>query len=432
MEEFNMKFEKLGTNYAKFTFTISPSEFAHGLDHAFEEIKDDVEVKGFRKGHVPRNIYESKFGVESLYEKALNHTIGHLYDQVFKEKSVVIVGDPKVDVDVASISLDKEFELSLTFPIKPEVNLGAYTGVEVKKRNTKVTAKEVNSEIDMLLSKNSVLEIKETEVLEADDTAIIDFEGFLNEVPFEGGKAEGHALKIGSGQFIPGFEEQLIGMKLGEEKDIHVTFPEEYHSEELKGQAVIFKVKLHEIKVEKKETLNDDFVKSLNREGVETVEALKADIKEKLTKEKAESEKNRVIGEAVKYAVDNAEVDIPMEMIDHEKNNMKQQVESQAKQYGIELEMYVQFSGMTMDQFESNLSRQAQDKVHTSLVIEAIAQKEAFAVSSEEIEAKYNEISALYQVEVKEVKAQLSEDVIINEVRFEKAIDFLEANVIEV
>lgn len=426
-----MKFEKLGTNYAKFTFTITPDAFKHGLDHAFEEIKGDVEVKGFRKGAVPRNIYESKFGIESLYEKALNHTIGHLYEQVFEEKSVVIVGDPKLDVDFSKISHEQDFEVSLTFPIKPEVTLGEYTGLEVEKKDVEVKDADIDQEIDHLLSKDAVLEPKEGE-LEAGDVSIIDFEGFLNDEPFEGGKAEGHELKIGSGQFIPGFEEQLIGMKIGEEKDIHVTFPEDYHSEALKGQPTVFKVKLNEIKTETKAELNDDFVKSLNKEGIETVDALKESIKADLSKAKEESEKNRIIGAAVKFAVDNATVDIPVEMINYEKENMKKQVESQAKQYGIELEMYVQFSGMTMEQFDQNLNQQAQDKVLTSLVIEAIAEKEDFEVTDAEIELKYEEIANHYNVEVKDVKAQLTKEVMTNEVRFSKAIDFLESSVIEV
>ena len=426
-----MKFEKLGTNYAKFTFTIEPAEFAHGLDHAFEEVKADVEVKGFRKGTVPRNIYENKFGIESLYEKALNHTIGHLYEQVFEEKSVTIVGDPKLDVDFQSISHEKPFEISLTFPIKPEVKLGEYTGLEVEKKDVEVKEADIQKELDTLLSKDAVLEPKEGK-LEHGDVSIIDFEGFLNDEPFEGGKAEGHELKIGSGQFIPGFEEQLIGMSIGEEKDIHVTFPEEYHSEALKGQPTVFKVKLNEIKTETKAELNDAFVKSLDKEGIETVDELKESIKADIAKEKETSEANRIIGAAVKFAVDNAEVDIPIEMINYEKDNMKKQIEAQAKQYGIEFEMYVQFSGMTMEQFEQNLNQQAQDKVLTSLVIEAIAEKEDFEVTDEEITAKYDEIAAHYNIDVKEVKAQLTKEVIINEVRFTKAIDFLEANVVEV
>lgn len=427
-----MKFEKIGTNYAKFTFEVAPHDFNHGLDHAFQHVQPKIEVDGFRKGKVPRNIYEAKFGVESLYEDALNHVIGHLYDEVFTEKSVTIVGDPKIDVDVAKISRTENFEISLTFPIKPEVVLGEYVGVEVEKRNLDVTDEDVNQEIDNLLSKGAQLQPKEEGSLENGDTAIIDFEGFVDEVAFEGGKGENYSLKIGSNQFIPGFEEQLVGMVPGQERDINVTFPEEYHAEDLKGKAAVFKVLLHEIKVEAKEELTDEFVASLKREGVNTVEELKADIKAKLAQNKESSEKNRIVGSAVKFAVDNAQVDIPMEMIDAEKKNMRQSIEQQAKQYGIELEMYVQFSGLTLEQFEADLGRQAQERVLTSLVIDAISQKEAFEVTDEELETKYTEIAQMYGMDVKAVKEQLTDDVIVNEVRFGKTIDYLEANVKEV
>ncbi len=426
-----MKFEKLGTNYAKFTFTVAPSEFAHALDHAFEEVKADIEIKGFRKGTVPRSIYESKFGIESLYEKALNHVIYHLYPQVFEEKSVIIVGEPKIDLDASKVSHEKEFELALVFPIKPEVKLGEYTGLEVKKRDLKVKATEVNEEIERLLSRDVVLEPKKG-VLADGDVSVIDFEGFLNDVPFEGGKGENYELKIGSNQFIPGFEEQLVGMKKGEEKKITVTFPKDYHSEELKGKETVFKVKLHEIKVEVKPELNDEFVVSLNKEGVSTVEELKESIKKEIKAQKELKEKDRIIGEAVKYAVSNAKVDIPIELINQEVENTKKQIESQAKQYGIEYEMYIQFSGMTVEAFEANLNTQAQEKVLTSLVIEAIAEKENFPVSDEEIETKYQEIATHYNIDVKEVKAQLTKEIMVNEVRFSKAVDFLEASVQEV
>ncbi|NMA05849.1 MAG: trigger factor [Acholeplasmataceae bacterium] len=426
-----MKFEKLGTNYAKFTFKVTPGEFAHALDHAFEEVKGDVEIKGFRKGTVPRNIYESKFGIESLYEKALNHVIYHLYPKVFEEKSVIIVGEPKIDLDVKTVSHEKDFEIKLIFPIKPEVKLGEYTGLEVKKRDLSVEVGEIDEEIDRLLSRDVVLEPKEGE-LQAGDVSVIDFEGFLNDVPFEGGKGENYELKIGSNQFIPGFEYQLIGMKKGEERTITVTFPEDYHSEELKGKETVFKVKLHEIKVEVKPELTDEFVVSLNKEGVSTVEELKESIKKEIKSKKELEEKDRIIGEAVKYAVSNAEVDIPIELINQEVENTKKQIESQAKQYGIEYEMYIQFSGMTVEAFEANLNSQAQNKVLTSLVIEAIAEKEDFPVSDEEIEAKYQEIATHYGIDVKEVKAQLTKEIITNEVRFSKAVDFLEASVKEV
>lgn len=427
-----MKFEKIGTNYAKFTFAVEPELFLKGLDYAFDKIKGDVEVKGFRKGHVPREIYNNKFGVESLYEDALNYVIGENYQTIFEEKSVVIVGEPKVDVDINKIKLDEAFEISLTFPIKPEVVLGDYINAPVEKANYKATKEEIEAELAKILEKSNTLVPKESDTLEDGDVSIIDFEGFLEDVPFEGGKALNHQLKIGSNSFIPGFEEQLIGMKLTEEKDINVTFPEEYHSEDLAGKNVVFKVKLHEIKVEQQALLDDEFVKSLDKKGIETVEALKEDVKNSIVERKKTSEKNRVVGTAVKFAVDNAKVDIPIEMIEYEKEKMISQTEESIKgQYGIELDMYIQLMGMTKEQFESEMNHQAQDRVLTSLVIEAIAEKEDFEVTEEDVNAKFDEIAAMYNVERSEVEKQITKEMIIGEVKFNKAIDYLEQNIKE-
>lgn len=428
-----MKFEKLGSNYAKFTFKVEPELFKQGLDFAFNKIKGEVEVKGFRKGHVPREIYDSKFGVESLYEEALNYAISANYAKIFEEKSIVIVGEAKIDVDVSKISADEAFEVSLTFPIKPEVKLGEYIGAEVEKADFAVTDEEVNQEIEALLERSNTLIPKEGDILEDGDVSIINYEGFLNEEAFEGGQAENHQLKIGSNSFIPGFEEKLIGMKTGEEKDINLTFPEEYHAEDLAGEEVVFKVKLNEIKVEKQAELNDEFVKTLNKENIETVEDLKEDIKKSIAAHKETNEKNRIVGTAVKFAVDNADVEVPVEMIEHEKNNMIAQTEENIKgQYGIELEMYVQLTGMTMEQFEAEMQKQAQDRVLTTLVIEAITEKENFEVTDEEIDAKYAEIAEMYNVDRKEVEKQLTKEMIKREVQFNKTVDYLEENVKEI
>lgn len=427
-----MKFEKLSTNRAKFTFDVTPHEFEHGLDHAFEHAVQTVEVKGFRKGKVPRNIFETKFGVESLYEDALNHVISHLYQQIFDEKSVVVVGEPQIDLDIKNVKRGEPFSVAIIVPIKPEVTLGAYKGVEVAKKNLSATEAEIDAEVKKLLAQNSSLEAKESDVLENGDTAIFDFEGFVDNVPFDGGKAENYELVIGSGQFIPGFEDGMLGMKIGEARDINVVFPEQYQAEQLAGKPAVFKVKLHELKVAKLEELNDAFVVGLKREGVSTVEALKADIKANLEKQKESSEADRITGTAVKFACDNATVDIPQEMIDQEVNQLRKNVENQAKQYNIEFEMFVQLNGLTMDQFNAEMAKQAKDRVLTSLVIEAVAQKENIVATEVEIDAKYDEIAKMYKLTVADVKKQLEPEVVSNEVTFNKAIDLLTASVKEI
>lgn len=427
-----MKFEKLSTNRAKFTFEVTPHEFEHGLDHAFDHAVQTVEVKGFRKGKVPRNIFENKFGVESLYEDALNHVISHLYQQIFEEKSVTVVGEPQIDLDIKNVKRGEAFSVSIIVPIKPEVTLGDYKGVEVAKKNLVASEAEIDAEIKKLLAQNSSLEAKESDVLENGDTAIFDFEGFVDGVPFDGGKAENYELVIGSGQFIPGFENGMLGLRIGESRDVNVTFPEQYQAEALAGKPAIFKVKLHEIKVAKLEVLNDEFVVGLKRDGVETVDALKADVKASLEKQKESSEADRITGSAVKFACDNATVDIPQEMIDAEVNQLRKNVENQAKQYNIEFEMFVQLNGLTMDQFNAEMSKQAKDRVLTSLVIEAVAQKENIVATEAEITAKYDEIAKMYKLSVDEVKKQLEPEVVTNEVTFNKAIDLLTASVKEV
>ncbi len=425
-----MKFEKLGTNYVKFTFVVEPELFEKGLDYSFEKVKPEIEIKGFRKGHVPREIYENKFGVESLYEEALNFVINDCYPKAFEEKSVVIVGNGKPELDEKSIVRGEPFNLYLVFPIKPEVVLGEYVGAEIDPVDVTVSDDEIQERIDQLLENHTLVEPKEGDVLEDGDISIIDFEGFVDEVAFEGGKGENHELKIGSNSFIPGFEEQLVGMKVGEERDINVTFPEQYHGEDLAGKDAVFKVKLHEIKVEVKTELNDELVKTLEREGIETVAALKESIIEEITLQKEESEKNRVIGSAVKFAVDNAQVDIPIEMINYEKDNMIKQTEASIKgQYGIEMEMYVQLIGMTMEQYEAEMSRQAQERVLTSLVIETISDKEDFEVTDDEVDEKIEEIANQYQMKKEDVLSQITREMIKREVQFTKTIDFLENSV---
>ncbi|MFU8793683.1 MAG: trigger factor, partial [Acholeplasmataceae bacterium] len=371
-----MKVEKLTTNRAKYAFTVTTEEFEHGLDHAFEHVSKDLEVKGFRKGKVPRKVYETKFGVESLYEEALNHVFHHKYHQATADQTYQIVGQPNVDLDITSIKRGESFDFSFDVAIKPDVELGQYKGIEVKPLDDKVTDDDVKAEISRILKSKSNLEPKTEGSLEKGDTAIFDFEGFLKGVAFEGGKAENHQLEIGSNQFIPGFEEQMIGMTLGEEKDINVTFPEAYQAENLAGQEVTFKIKLHEIKTKKEAELNDEFVVSLDKENVKTVAEFEASTKAELVEKKQTEAKNHIANEALSAAITNAKVDIPKEMIEEEAKHQKEQVVNQAKQYGLEYEMFVSMNGMTVEQFEAHLNQEAERRVLSTLVIEAISKAE--------------------------------------------------------
>jgi trigger factor len=419
-----MLVEKVSTNRVKYTFDVTPHEFEHGLDHAFEHVQKDIEVKGFRKGHVPRNIYETKFGVETLYEDALNHVLHHKMHEAQNHPDYEIVGQPKVEVAWENIKRGETFQVALVAPVKPEVTLGQYKGIEVQAIKTDVSDSEVNADIKNLLQTNSELKPKEG-ALEFGDTAIFDFEGFLDGVPFEGGKAENYSLEIGSNQFIPGFEEQMVGMNPGDVKDLNVTFPEKYQAENLAGKAVVFNVKLHEVKTKEVQELTDDFVKSLNREGVTTVEELKAATRKTLEDQKKAEAENTITEQVINTVLANATMDIPQEMVDEEVAQAKENVVNQAKQYGLELDMFLSLSGVNKEQFEAQLQDESLKRVKTTLVVEQIAKLEGFKATEEELVAKYDELAKRYNMPVEDIKKYIPENALENDVVLNKAYQFI-------
>ncbi len=416
--------EKVSTNRVKYTFDVTPHEFEHGLDHAFEHVQKDVEVKGFRKGHVPRNIYESKFGVESLYEDALNHVLHHKMHEAQNHPDYEIVGQPKVEVDFNAIKRGETFQVALVAPVKPEVTLGQYKGIEVKAIKTDVTESEVNAEIKNLLTQGSELQPKEGS-LNFGDTAIFDFEGLLEGVPFDGGKAENYSLEIGSNQFIPGFEEQMIGMNPGEERSLNVTFPEKYQAENLAGKAVVFNVKLHEVKSKVEAELNDEFVKTLNKEGVTTVEELKVSTRKSLEDQKKNEAENTITEHVINAVLAQATMDIPQEMVDEEIAQARENVVNQAKQYGLELDMFLSLSGVNKEQFEKQLQEESLKRVKTTLVVEAVAKKEGLTANPEELVQKYEELSKRYNMPVEDIKKYIPETALQNDVILNKAYQFI-------
>jgi len=425
-----MKIEKIENNKVKFTFEVTPHEFEHGLDHAYQHVQKDVEVKGFRKGHVPRNIYENKFGIETLYEDALNHVLSHKYQEVQSHPDYEVVGQPKIDVDFEKVTNKEPFEVSLISAIKPEVELGTYKGLEVKDIKTDISDSEVNAEIKTLLSQNGTLELKEGS-LEVGDTAIFDFEGFLDGTPFDGGKAENYSLEIGSGQFIPGFEEQMVGLNPGDEKDLNVTFPEDYQAENLKGKEVTFHVKLHEVKRLVGAELNDAWVESLKRDDVKTVDELKAATKKTLEDTKKQEAQNATTEEVIKQVLANAKVEIPEEMIEEELSNYKANVEQQAKQYGLEMDMFLQLSGVTKEQFEAQALEESKRRVNTTLVMEAIAKKEDIKSTPEELAEKYEELAKRYNMPVEDIKKYIPENLLESDIAINKAYQLVLDSVVK-
>ena len=419
------KVDKISGSKVRIEIEVSAHLFEHGLDHAFAAVKEEVEVKGFRKGKIPRAIYEQKFGVESLYEEAINHVLQESYYEAVMSHNIEVVAQPKIDLDITKIKRGEAFTYVAEVAVKPEITLGEYKGLAFAKQETEVTEEAIQQEIDKLLEQNAELVLKEEGSLENGDTAIFDFEGSVDGTPFEGGKAENYELKIGSGQFIPGFEAQMVGMTIGEEKELSVTFPENYQAENLKGKDAIFKVKLHEMKVRELPELNDDFVKDLDKEGIETVEALQADAKTRLEQALETKNKNARVDFAVSEAAKNATFELPQEMIEEEQKRLMDNVAQQAKQYNLDLDTYLQFTGIPRDEFEKNLLKDAEKSLSYNLVVEAISKQEEITATTEELEAKYEEIAAQYNMGIEQVKAALNDAAVSSEVVYRKTIDFL-------
>jgi trigger factor len=419
------KVDVLSGSKVRIEIEVTADQFNHGLDAAFNAIKADVEVKGFRKGKVTRSIFEQHYGVESLYEEAINHVLQETYIQAVTENNIDVVAQPKIDLDVTKVAKDKGFTYVAEVAVKPEVTLGEYKGLKMAPLSYEVEETQVEAELNKLLEQNAELVLKEEGTVENGDTAIFDFEGFVDGEAFEGGKAENYELKIGSGQFIPGFEEQMVGMALGEEKDLNVTFPEEYQAENLKGKDAVFKVKLHEMKVRELPELNDEFVKELEREGVETVDALKEDVVKTLAEQLVQSNKNAKTDFAVSEAAKNATFDLPQEMIEEEKNRLVDNVVQQAKQYNLELDMYLQFSGISKEDFEKNMLKDAETSISYNLVVEAVGKAEGVEATTEEIDAKYQELATQYNMSVEQVRAAINDTAITGEVVYRKTIDLM-------
>lgn len=419
------KIDKLSGSKVRIEVEVTKEQFEHGLEHAFNAIKGDVEVKGFRKGKVTRAIFEQHYGVESLYEEAINHVMQETYFTAVTENEIQVVAQPKIDFDITTVETGKGFTYVAEVAVKPEVTLGEYKGLKFEQLSDEVSEEEVQAEIDKLLEQNAELVLKEEGTLENGDTAIFDFAGSVDGVAFEGGTAENYELKIGSGQFIPGFEEQMVGMALGEEKDVNVTFPEEYHAENLKGKDAVFAVKLHEMKVRQLPELTEDFVKELEKEDINTVEELKADALARLQEQKASQNKNKRVDFAVEEATKNASFEIAQEMIVEEKNRLMDNVAQQAKQYNLDLDTYLSFSGITKEEFEKNLMNDAEKSISYNLVIEAVAAQEEIKATEEEVNAKYDELAAQYNMGLEQVKAAVNPASIEYEVVYHKTIDFL-------
>ena len=423
------KWEKTGTNEGKLTFEVGTDMIKEGVDKAFQRTKKSLNVPGFRKGHVPRQIFNKLYGEEALYQDALNIVLPDAYSAAIKEAGIEPVDQPQVDVE--KLEKGEPWVLSAIVTVKPEVKLGEYKGVKVIKQSTRVTSKEVDEEIEKKREQQAELVLKEGKPAEKGDTVTIDFDGSIDGVPFDGGKATNYDLELGSNSFIPGCEDQLIGHNTDDDVDVKVTFPEDYQAEELQGKEALFKVKIHEIKTKELPELDDEFAKDVD-EDVDSLEELKAKTKDQIKERKIQAADEAKESEAIQAAVDNAEIkEIPEAMLREDVDRQVNQYLANMQQQGISPDMYFQLTGSSEDQLRQQLSEGAENRVKTTLVLEAIVEAEKIDPSDEELDAEYKSLAEQYNMEEKAVRSALTADMVKHDVAIKQAVDLIKDSAIE-
>ena len=417
----SVKWEKEeGTNNGKLTFEIEPAKIKEGLDTAFNRVKKTLNVPGFRKGKVPRQIFNKMFGEESLYQDALNAVLPEAYANAVAESNIKPVAQPEIDVE--SMEKDSTWVLTAKVTVEPEVKLGQYKDLEVKARSTEVTDEEVDAEIKKLQEQQAELVLKEDQPAAEGDTVVIDFEGKVDGVAFDGGKGENYSLELGSNTFIPGFEDQLIGHKAGETVEVNVTFPEEYHAEDLKGKDAVFETTIHEVKTKELPELDDEFAKDVDEE-VDTLVELKAKTRERLEAQKQNAAKEAIQEEVIDKAVENAEIgEIPGAMIEEDVHRQMDQYLAGLQQQGISADMYYKLTGSSEEDLHKQFESGAQKRVKTNLVLEAIVAAEDIKASEEEINAEIKELAAQYGMEEAAVRSALSDDMLNHDIAIRKVV----------
>ncbi|EAC3992945.1 trigger factor [Listeria monocytogenes] len=425
----SVKWEKQEGNVGKLTFEIEQEKVKEGLDRAFVKVRKTLNVPGFRKGKVPRQIFNQRFGEEALFQDALDILLPEVYSAAIDEAGIDPVDTPQVNIE--SMEKGETWVLTAEVTVKPEVKLGDYKGLEVEKRVTELTTEELEAELKQLQERQAELVVKEDAPAENGDTVILDFEGFKDGVAFEGGQAENHSLELGSGQFIPGFEEKLVGLKAGDEADIELTFPEEYHAEDLAGQPVVFKVKLHEIKTKEVPALDDELAKDIDEE-VETLDELKEKISKRLQEAKEESVAQAKQEEVIAKAVENAEVDIPHAMVHHEADHLMNHFAQDLQAQGLTPELYYQFTGQTEEAMHAQMEKDAEKRVKMNLVLEAIAEAENIEPTEEAIDEEISTLAEKYGMEKDAVRAALGDmSELKSDLKIRKAIDVLLDSAVE-
>ena len=415
---------------AKLTIEVSAEELEKAIQGAYLKQRNKISVPGFRKGKVPRQMIEKMYGAEIFYEDAANALIPTAYGKAYDECELDIVSQPKVEV--VQLEKGKPFIFTAEVAVKPEVTLGEYKGLSVDKVSNRVTAKEVDAKLEEEQKKNARTVVVEDRAVQDGDEVVLDFEGFVDGVAFEGGKGENYPLTIGSGSFIPGFEEQLIGAEAEKEVEVNVTFPEEYHSEDLAGKAAVFKCTVHEIKAKELPELDDEFAAEVSE--FDTLDAYKADIKAKIKEQKIADGNRKKEDQAVEKAVANATMEIPEAMIDTQVNQMAQDFAQRIQQQGLSMEQYFQFTGMTAESMMEELRPQAVKRIETRLVLEAIAKAENIEITDERIDEELAKMAEAYKMEVEKLKEFMGEnekEQMKMDLAVQDAVTFLVDNAVE-
>ena len=422
------KWEKTATNEGVLTFSVDQKEIQKGLTVAFNRVKKNLNVPGFRKGKVSRTVFDRMYGEESLYEDALNAVLPANYDAAVAEAGINPVSQP--EIDVKSMNKGEDWVITAKVTVKPEVKLGEYKNLTVAKQDREASEADVDARLADLQKQHAELVVKEEEAVEG-DTVVIDYEGFVGEEAFEGGKGENYSLELGSGSFIPGFEDQLIGKKAGENVDVVVTFPEEYQAEDLAGKEATFKVTVHEVKAKELPELDDEFAKDVD-DSVETLAALREKFLAEIKDSKEEAAKDAVEEEAICAAVENAEiVELPHVMVHDEVHRAMDEFLNNMQRQGIAPEMYYQLTGSTEADLHKQFEGEADNRVKTNLVIEAIAKAEGFEATAEEIEAEIKELAESYNMPEAQVRRVLSEDMLKHDITMKKAVEIITSTAVE-
>ncbi|WP_278838265.1 trigger factor [Ligilactobacillus saerimneri] len=417
----SVKWEKQDGNKGQLTFTITPDKVKEGLDVAFNRVKKSLNVPGFRKGKVPRQIFNKMYGEESLYQDALNAILPEAYSAAVAEAAIKPVGQPEVSVE--SMEKGQEWTLAAVVTVEPEVELGQYKDLEVTPHPTRVLKADIEGELENMREQQAELVLKEDQPAAEGDTTVIDFVGKVDGEEFDGGKGTNYSLVLGSHTFIPGFEDQLVGHKSGDEVEVKVTFPEDYQAEDLQGKDAVFEVTIHEVKTKELPELDDDFAKDVDEE-VDSLEELKAKVKDRLKEQKVATAREAIQNEALDLAVENAKIgDIPQAMIDDDVQRQIDQYMAGMQQQGISPDMYFKLTGTSEDDLRKQFAEGSERRVKTNLVLEAIVAKEEIDPSEEEIQAEIKKLADQYKMDEKQVRAALTDTMLKHDIAIRKVVD---------